>query len=148
MKSLPSLQLHLNEILKRQMLACTESCVRWCMVNERQNSTSNSSAIFGPSRNRRVLRQSTGPKVVVKSLNSWNTLGYMAADITSSGVMSSPCVSRSCFSKALKSIGGSEAPGRPSTRGSDFNTCSRRHLLHKCTTARLETLCNVVLSHA
>lgn len=130
MKSLPSLQLHLNEIFKRQMLACTESRVRCCMVNRRQNCTSNSSAIFGPSRKRRVLRQSTGPKVVVNSLNSWNTLGYMAADIISSGVMSSLCVSRSCFSKALKSIGGSEAPGRPSIRGSDFNTCARHDPLH------------------
>lgn len=61
----------------------------------------------------------------VNSLNSWNTLGYMAADITSSGVMSSPCVARRPSSRDLKSIGGREAPGRPSMRGRDFSTWNR-----------------------
>ncbi|TNN83864.1 hypothetical protein EYF80_005735 [Liparis tanakae] len=62
----------------------------------------------------------------VKSLNSWNTLGYMAADITSSGVMSSPCAARRPSSRAVKSMGGREAPGRPSIRVSDFSTWDRR----------------------
>lgn len=89
---------------------------RWRII------TWNSSAIFGPSRNRRVLRQSTGPKLDVKSLNSWKTFGYMAADITSSGVMSLPCAARRSASSLLKSMGGSDAPGRPSSRGSDLST--------------------------
>lgn len=84
--------------------------------------TWNSSAILGPSRNRRVLRQSTGPKFDVNSLNSWKTLGYMAADITSSGVISSPYAARRPESRASKSIGGSEAPGRPSILGNDLST--------------------------
>lgn len=58
----------------------------------------------------------------VKSLNSWKTLGYMAADITSSGVTSSLWAARSCSSRALKSRGGREAPGRPSIRGRLFST--------------------------
>ncbi len=50
----------------------------------------------------------------------------MAADITSSGVMSSPCALRSPSSRALKSMGGKEAPGRPSIRGRDFSTWDGR----------------------
>lgn len=47
----------------------------------------------------------------VKSLNSWKTLGYMAADITSSGVTSSLWAARSCSSRALKSRGGQRGTG-------------------------------------
>lgn len=50
----------------------------------------------------------------------------MAADITSSGVISSPCAARSPSSRALKSMAGKEAPGRPSMRERDFSTWDRR----------------------
>lgn len=84
--------------------------------------TSNSSAILGPCRKSRVLRLSRGPKVAVKSLKWAKTSGYMAAESTSSGVTSSPCRSVSSFSRACRSRGGREAPGRPSTLGRSFST--------------------------
>lgn len=69
-----------------------------------------------------IKRSNRSANSHVNSLNSWNTFGYMAADITSSGVISSPWAARSPSSRALKSIGGREAPGRPSIRGRDFRT--------------------------
>ncbi|CAN7948505.1 unnamed protein product, partial [Ixodes pacificus] len=77
----------------------------------------------GPTRNTRVSRRWTGPKVSRKVRNSSHTLGYMAALITSTSLMRGPYCSNSFVLRASRSSGGSVWPGLPSMRTMSFRIC-------------------------